>query len=125
MNRSEQVAEQQAIEVIDEVNRLLEKHDLAGVVYVMTPHRFHWKFVLSPSWSAVSYNEQTGEIRVRSKGLDFKSPAVHRRVTELSVGMVMCLRRAFAAGHQTMDNLTRRLNAKFEISQESSDYRPR
>ena len=46
---------------------VLAEHDLAGVVVLHTPGMSEFFYTIRPSYSIVSLNEGTGELRVRSK----------------------------------------------------------
>lgn len=56
-----------------EIEAVLKKHDLAGYVVLHTPGMVERFYDINPSYSCVSLNEATQELRVRSKLADYPS----------------------------------------------------
>lgn len=50
-----------------EIEAVLAKHDLAGVVVLHTPGMVEFFYNIRPSYSIVTFDEATGAVRVRSK----------------------------------------------------------
>lgn len=50
-----------------EIEAVLARHDLAGVVVLHTPGMSEFFYRITPSYSVVRFNDVSGELRVRSK----------------------------------------------------------
>jgi hypothetical protein len=73
---------------LDKIRAILVEYDLWGCVTVCDTERTHWMHQLSPSWSCLTFDPETGAVRVRAKRADFASKEGHHFVVEHTVGAV-------------------------------------
>jgi len=74
------------ITACQEIQAILDKHDIAGIVHVASTTHTHYLYVLSPSWSAARLEEN--ELRVRAKVTEFPSVENQQKCLRDTVGMI-------------------------------------
>jgi hypothetical protein len=77
---------------VAEIEAILKKHDIAGIVMLQSPTHLEYLMEVAPSWSCCwfeDYGEAGKLLRFRAKRADFPSKAAHDKVLKESVGMVM------------------------------------
>jgi hypothetical protein len=63
-----------------EIEAILKKHDLAGVVVLHTPGMAEVFYDVEPSYSCLRINDKAGEVRVRSKLADYGGDTAAQRL---------------------------------------------
>lgn len=77
-------------EVMKEIQAVLAKHDVAGLVILSSPKHLEYLLQLEASWTCMRL-EVPLAIRFRSLAKDFPSKADQKRCTEESLGTVIGL----------------------------------
>jgi hypothetical protein len=109
------------VEAIEKIKAILREHDLWAAMVVVSEERFHWLYHFEPSWSALAFNPQTGEVRFRAKRADFNSPEQHKRVVTLTSGAVIATRDAGAKMFADADKLVKVIEERLGVYNEYSD----
>jgi hypothetical protein len=102
--------------VAAEIQALLEKHDLAGMIVLQAPDHLEFLKVLSPSWSVARLNEETGELRIRAKREEFPSAEEQKRCVEATIGMVLGFLGQAERDVEAFTMVAKLLGRHFEIS---------
>jgi hypothetical protein len=103
---------------IDEIQAVLARHDLAGVVFVASPTHTQFLLQLDPSWSVIRTEGDNG-IRFRALAADYPSKEAHQHAIEVSTGLLMGFSEAMRRTGAMLDQIVVSLGRKFEISHTS------
>ena len=90
-------------EAMAEISAILKKHDIAGIVTLVSEDDSECLYALEPSWSVVRV--QAGKIQFDSKRKDFKTATQRNRCNEASVHMLCEIRDWNAQSFNNMNNL--------------------
>jgi len=74
---------------IKEIHAVLKKYDMAGLIIVANKTHTDYLMEIEPSWSCarLEQKDDTIEIRVRSKLVDYPSPEAQKDSLEKTVGV--------------------------------------
>lgn len=102
-------------EALAKIKAILIEHDLWGCVTVSDDERTHWLYHFEPSWSCMHLNAPSGEVRIRAKKADFKTPEEHKRVVEQTASAVFNTRDYAMMLTSHMDIVATKLHETFDI----------
>jgi hypothetical protein len=94
-----------------EIEAILQKYDLAGLVILSTQERANYNVHLSPSWSCITFEGQ----RLRFNTLD-KPPEQRPQFALASTGLVMGLIDTTRHCHGQLEGVARMLGQHLQIS---------
>lgn len=105
--------------VIAEIEAVLKKHDMAGIVFVASKSHTQFLYHLFPKWGCITPQDDGG-IRIRAKS---KDPA-QVEALRLSIGMIAGFSDAMGIGVKNMNGLLAQLSNYTDISHTSTaeDY---
>jgi hypothetical protein len=98
-----------------DIEALLVKHDVAGVVLLNSPTHGEYRYCLSPSWSCASL-KANGEFRVRCKLADYPDQAAQKAALGQTVGMLCSLHTLALKTKDDMDKVLRMLATHVHFS---------
>jgi len=100
-----------------EIEAILQKHDIAGIVMLQSPSHLEYIMAIAPSWSCCwieDYGNGAKAMRVKAKREDFPSKAAHVEALGNSIGMILgftdcceSMRRNLAAVAETIATKTK------------------
>lgn len=95
------------VAAIQEIQAILNKYDIAGIVHVASQTHTHYMYGLSPSWSAAKLERGESEIgiRVRAKLADFPNIEAQKKCLEETVGMIAGFRTVAANTAEQMETV--------------------
>lgn len=78
---------------VAEIDAILKKHDIAGVVVLTSKTHVEYLMGISPTWSCCTYEDtpQGKLLRVRAKAVDYPSKEARNEAISDTVGMLMGL----------------------------------
>src|SRR5215475_4761810 len=76
-------------ECVAEITAVLQKHDMAGAITVVSQERAMFKYVF-PSWSCITLDGN--QLRFRAKRADYPDRGEHQQAIELSAHIIMQIR---------------------------------
>lgn len=118
---SYETSDPKTVEALEKIRRILREHDLWAAVIAISAERMHWLYHFDPSWSCVSFDPRTGEVRMRAKRADFKTAEQHQRVIDLTTGAIISTRDAGAKMFKDLDSLFEVVKKGRVITHEYSD----
>jgi hypothetical protein len=100
---------------IEEVKAVLQKHDLAGVVFVASPTNVEYLYHLDPSWTCLRILPDGG-IGARAKREDFPNLEAQKECVRVSVSIVAGFADMGRLMNERFMQLLLALGKKFKIS---------
>lgn len=100
---------------MDEMKAVLQKHDLAGVVFVASPTNIEYLYHLDPSWTCLRILPDGG-IGARAKREDFPSLEAQKQCVAASVTIVVGFADMGRLMHERFMQLLQALGKKFKIT---------
>ncbi len=94
--------------VVDEIQAILRKHDLAGVAFVASPTHTNYLLELTPSWVCMRM-EGENTLRIRCKAADFPDKPAADAAMERTVGLVLGIQHACLQTVYQMEDLFKRI----------------
>lgn len=104
-----------------EINEILKKYDIAGVVLLHTPGHSEYLLKLDPSYSCANMNEKTGEVRLKATEAMY-GKVKRDKMLEDTTNMVVCLAHIASMEAMNLINLQKMLETKFEIITKSEGH---
>lgn len=109
------------VEALEKIKAILREYDLWAAITVVSERRSHWLYHVDPSWSCMSFEPNSGAVRIRAKRADFNSQAQFERVLNLTTGAIACTRDFGAKMFTDGETLYGLLAEGREITHEYSD----
>ena len=97
--------------LIESLEAQIREAGVAGYVFIATRSRAHFRHPLDAPWTALAFNPKTGEMRLRIKKRDFKTPEQAQQVLTDTVHVL----------HQFVDAYGRSATAVREVLQRLID----
>ncbi|MES2959766.1 MAG: hypothetical protein V4792_16375 [Pseudomonadota bacterium] len=108
-----------------EIEALLKKHDLAGVVCLHTPGMSEFFYDLRPSYSCVTLDETAGRVHVKSKLSDYGGDALAQRHDQAaSANMAEALADGLDCAARMFDDVRRIVNRATRAEHTAATYTP-
>jgi hypothetical protein len=73
------------------IQKILQQEDIGGIVLLSSKTHSEYLMELSPSWSCIRFNRQTGECRVKAIAKEFSSIEARNQCITYSCGLVLGL----------------------------------
>lgn len=107
-----------------EIEAVLKKHDLAGVVVLHTPGMAEFFYDITPSYSCVSFNEATQYLRVKSKLADYPSAEEQRHDQAATANMTIGLAGDLVAAATMFTSISRLVDRMLRAEHTPGVFRP-
>lgn len=97
-----------------EIQAVLKKHDIGGVVLLASQTNTHFSYELCPSWSCARV--EADGIRIKALRKDFASREAQQKVLTDTTGMILGFHTTLLHVAEQMQSLALVLGRHFEIS---------
>lgn len=104
-------------EAMAEISAILEKHDIAGQIVLLSKTHAEFKYRLDPSWSAITVGDGFLYIRAKKDELGSEEAVMEKAV--LTAHILCQLRDLSSQGYAFSDKLIKELEKVYEIDHES------
>ena len=109
----------------DDIERQIRNQQHAGVVLVISESRVHWRLALDAPWNALSYDAESGELRIRVKQRDFRTAEQAQRTLDLTAHTVFQTCDLMLTIGRTLEGFAAKLVQQIEVEHEpGQDFRP-
>jgi hypothetical protein len=100
-------------EAMAEIFGILQKHDIAGNITLVSPTHAEFRYRIDPSWSCA--NLEGDAVRFKSKAADYLSPDVQREVQEATAHMIFQFRDLAGVNFLAFESMVKQLQEVMEI----------
>ena len=107
-----------------EIEAILKKHDLAGVVVLHTPGMSEFFYDITPSYSCAYFNEATQYFRVKSKLADYPSAEEQRNDQAATANMSRCIASEINAVAPMFNAMARLVDSVLGADHTAGEFRP-
>ena len=118
------MADQKLKKAMEEIKFILDRYDIAGTVALSTNKDLEYLYRLTPSWSIVTVEEETGYVGVKALRKDYSSKEEQVAAITDSANMMFGLRKVNQAIAGNLSTLTDMLEQKFDIDFKTSSHQP-
>jgi hypothetical protein len=101
--------------VATEIQAILKRHDIGGIVHLAGKAHTHFLIEIAPSWSCARL-ESDNLVRVRALRKDFASPEAQKETVVRTAGMLLGFHTALSRTAQSIRELCLALGKQLEIS---------
>lgn len=101
-------------EAMAEIKAVMQRHDIAGAITLVSPYASEFLYHIDPSWS-VAFFEGSDRLRIRARAEDFASQDQAHFCVESTVHMICTTRDIAAQTFGNMERLLAILGEHFEI----------
>lgn len=109
---------------MEEIKFILDKHDIGASVVLATENQTEFFYKVTPTWSIITHNLETGEIRVTSKREDYDSDEDQIKSIEDSANLVFGLGVVNGVLVEHMSGITNIFNTRFDMQSELGEFEP-
>jgi hypothetical protein len=101
-----------------EIQAILEKYDIAGIIHLSSPTHLEYLYFLSPTWSCASMEETEDGvgIRFKSKLADFPSVEDQKKCAEATIGTFFGFHHLSKEAEERMFHLIKMIGGHYDIS---------
>lgn len=102
---------------VEEINEILKRRDIAGMIFLASPTHTEVKHEFSPSWSCAKMEGPV--LRIRAKQEDYPSKEHHQLAVTNTTGMLLGFSDAVHGAQEGLANIMSMLAKHFEIEHRS------
>lgn len=99
---------------MQEIEEILKSHDVAGMVLISSPTSIEF-LNFFPTWTCLTFNPQTKELRLKCKRSDYPNEDSHKRILTDSIGTLMGFIDASRERADAMEQLVIRISQDVRI----------
>jgi len=118
------MADKNLKKAMEEIKFILDRYDVGGSIALTTKSDIEYFYKLNPSWSIISHNLKTGEVRVKALLEDYDNKEKQLTAITDSANMVLGMREMSQTIHQHMTGIAGIFERNFKLDFKMSDLEP-